>query len=207
MGGPRFRTLRAKLARWAVVSTVLAQLAGFVNTAAAHELRPAIADVSVAADSVTVVVELALEALVAEVDVSVIDNTDESPNAARYDTLREMVPTALEAELRAAWPNLAGNFLLAAGDTALQAQIAEVAIPDVGDMDLVRDTVLTLTAALPDDGSDVTVGWTANNGPLVIRQIDAGDNAYSALLDGGRVSEPMPRQSGGGGLFQFLFGD
>lgn len=199
--------MSGKLARLGLVSTALAASLAFVNGTSAHELRPAIADVTVASDSVTVAVELALEAFVAEIDVSVYENTDEAPNAERYDVLRAMPPAEIEVELRGAWDRLAPNFLLRAGDAPLVAEITGVDIPDVGDMDLVRDTVLTVTAALPDDGSDVTVGWTANNGPLVIRHIGAGDAAYSGLLDGGQVSEPLPRSESGGGFFRFLFGE
>ncbi|KMW59737.1 putative membrane protein [Candidatus Rhodobacter oscarellae] len=176
------------------MSTVIALALSLVNAAQAHELRPAIADVSVGADEVSVEIELALEALVAEIDVSEIDDTDAAPNAARYDALRAMDPAALEAELRGAWDGLAENFLFSAGEAGLRPAILSVAIPEVGDLDLVRDSRITLSAALPDDGTPVTIGWTANNGPLVIRQVDAGDDAYSALLDGGEVSEALPRQ-------------
>lgn len=182
---------------WAALSTALLVTLLFAPRAAAHELRPAIADVTVTATTVTVEIELALEALVAEIDVSAIDNTDDSPNAARYDELRAKAPAELEAELRAAWPGLRQNFLMAAGDTALDPQIAGVTIPDDVDPELARDTQLTLTATLPADGSPVTVGWTANNGPLVVREMATGGvGAYAGLLDGGQVSDPLPRGSG-----------
>lgn len=197
------------LARCLLLSTLLVHMLADVKGAEAHELRPAIADVSVGADRVIVRIELTLEALVAEIDVSEVDDTDDAPNAARYDDVRALDAAALEQELRAAWPSLARNFLISAGSAALNPDIAAVEIPDVGDMDLVRDSVLTLTATLPADESPVTVGWTANNGPLVIRQVDAGDNAYAALLDGGELSEPLPRQafateSVGDVFFRFL---
>jgi hypothetical protein len=181
------------------MAIILACLGVFVKGAAAHELRPAIADVSVGAEQVTLRIDLALEALVAEIDVSEIENTDASPNAARYDALRAEPPAALEAELRAAWPSLSANFLIQAGETALTAEIAEVEIPEIGNVELVRDSVLTLVSDLPEDGSALRVGWTANNGPIVIRQVDAGEGAYAGLLEGGELSAELPRPEGGAG--------
>ena len=200
-----------KLARAGLVSMTVLGLLLFVNVAASHELRPAIADVTVTETDVTIEIELTLEALVAEIDVSVIDNTDLSPNAARYDLLRQMAPLDLEAELRAAWGNLSDNFLIKAGEADLRADVLSVDIPEVGDLDLVRDSKLSLVARLPDDGSGVAVGWTAKNGPIVVRQIGAGERAYAALLDLGELSDPMPRQKAEGGfasrVFRFFFGD
>ena len=185
-----------KLARMVVVSTVIALVLTLVNAtlAVGHELRPAVADVQIGQDQVELQIELALEALVAKIDVSEIDDTDNAPNAARYDELRAMEPAALEEQLRADWDALSGNFLIAAGDDpATNLTLTEVIIPEVGDVAIVRESKLTLTATLPQNGENVTVGWTNNNGPLVIRQIDAGEDAYAALLDGGQLSVALPR--------------
>lgn len=166
---------------------------GLVTEARAHELRPAVADITVGRDQVTVEIELALEAMLARIDASLLGDTDEAPNAARYDGLRAMAPGVIEDMLRAQWLSLRGNILLSAGDTALTPEIAAVIVPSIGDVELVRDSRLTLAAALPTDGSAVTFGWTANNGPLILRQMGAGDDAYSAILDIGEVSKPLPR--------------
>jgi hypothetical protein len=199
-------SFRSQLVLLLRLSIVLAALGAIVKGAQAHELRPAIADVTVSSDSVVLRIELALEALVAEVDVSEVDNTDEAPNAEAYDAYRLMEPGALEAALREAWADLAAEFMIAAGETALRAEIAEVVIPEVGNVELVRDSMLTLGAALPDDGSAVAVGWAARNGPLVVRQDGMGDDGYAALLQGGELSKPLARQ-GGGGVLRFLFGE
>lgn len=166
---------------------------GLVTEAPAHELRPAVADITVGRAEVTVEIELALEAMLARIDASLVGDTDEAPNAARYDGLRALAPGAIEDMLRAQWPSLRGNILLSAGETALIPEIAAVIVPSVGDVELVRDSRVTLVADLPPDGSAVTFGWTANNGPLILRQMGAGDEAYSAILDIGEVSKPLAR--------------
>lgn len=161
----------------------------------AHEIRPAISDVSVSADSLRMEIVLTLEPMIAGIDLEGLDDTDNAPQAGRYDALRALPPDELQAEFRADWSQIAPNFLLRAGDTPLAPEIVSLEVPPVGDLSLPRDSRLTITAALPPGGSPVTIGWDAAYGPLVVRQSAGGDNAYSALLDGGTISEPLPRAS------------
>jgi hypothetical protein len=160
---------------------------------AAHEIRPSIADVDIAEDSLTLDIQLTLESMVAGIDLDRFTNTNDAPQAERYDALRAMDPAALEAAFRQAWPDLARGFTLRAGNTPVTPEIAGVDIAGVGDIELARDSVLRLRAALPVDGTPVTVGWVAAYGPLVVRQTGEGDAAYSGYLTGGALSTPLPR--------------
>ncbi len=145
------------------------------------------------AATLTLEIQLTLETFVAGIDLQGLDDTDNAPQAARYDELRAMDATELGRELQEIWPVRRATFLLMAGNTPLQADLGEIDIPDVGDSTLPRDSRIIVTAALPDDGTDVTVGWAAENGPLIIRQVGGGENAYAALLELGMVSVPLPR--------------
>jgi len=159
----------------------------------AHEIQPSVADISVGADQVTLEIELTLESFVAGIDMQNVSNTNDAPEAERYDALRAMPPAALEAELQAAWDSLREGFLLSAGNTSLVAELQSVTIPETGDLELPRDSKITVTAQLPDDGTDVTVGWVAAKGPLIVRQLGGGDDAYAALLEPGLTTVPLPR--------------
>ncbi len=159
----------------------------------AHEIRPSIADVRVGAGSVEMEITVTLESLVAGIDLRGLEDTNDAPEAERYDALRALDPAGFEVELRAAWPTISSGFALMAGETALTPEIASISIPEAGDVELPRDSVLVVSAALPDEGTSVTVGWSAAYGALIVRQIGGGDDAYSALLQDGAVSEPLPR--------------
>ena len=126
--------------------------------AAAHEVRPAVADVTVGEQTVDLSVRLVLEQMLVEMDLTGLEDTDESVLAAQYDALRAEDGDKLKAELIAVWPGLAPRFIIKAGETAVLARIVSVEVPPVGNTDLPRDTVLTLQADLPDDGSAVATG-------------------------------------------------
>ncbi len=163
---------------------------------AAHEIRPAIADVTVTSDRVTLDIELTLEAMVAGIDLQGLDDTDNAPGADRYDALRALPPETLEQALRDNWPRLREGFVIIAGETVVLPDIAGVEIPGTGDLELPRDSVLRIGAALPDDGTPVVVGWSAAYGPLVVRQAGQGDEeGYSGYLTEGQLSAPLPRDA------------
>ncbi len=180
----------SSLYRLAFAAAVAATLA---SGARAHEIRPAISDVHVGAEDLRMEIVLTLEPLIAGIDLQGLDDTDNAPEAERYDALRALPPAALEEAFRAAWPDIRQDFTLRAGDTELTPDIAALSVPAAGDLDLPRDSTLTITAALPPGEGAVTVGWAAALGPLVVRQQGGGEGAYSALLQGGTQSAPLPR--------------
>ena len=159
----------------------------------AHEVRPAISDVAVTTATVEVTMTMPLEPLIAGMDLSAIEDTDASPLADRYDALRAQPPEALEASLRAAWPAIAAQIVLMAGQTRLEPRLTGVTIPDVGDLDLPRDSELRFAADLPADGTPVQVGWDSAFGSVVVRQVGGGDQAYAAVLTAGALSQALPR--------------
>lgn len=162
--------------------------------AIAHEVRPAVADVAVGQDMVDLTIRLTLEPMLAGMNVAGLDDTNDSPLAGRYDALRADDPAALKAALTAAWPRLAPRFMIRAGDAVLVPRIIAISVPEVGDIDVPRDTILTLQADLPADGSAVQVGWDTAFGSLVVRQAEGDADSYAALLSGGTLSDPLPRE-------------
>ncbi len=163
--------------------------------AAAHEVRPAVADVSVLADRVDISIRLTAEPMIAGMSLVGLADTNESPLAERYDALRLQQPAELQAAFQAAWPQLAADFVLMAGTTALTPELISLSVPEVGDTELPRDSQLMLTAALPPDGTPVQIGWAAAFGPIVVRQTGGGEQAYAAILKDGDLSEPLPRDA------------
>lgn len=160
--------------------------------ARAHEINPSVADVTLGADSLTMDIQLTLESPTAGIDLQGLFNTNDAENSETYDRLRALDPIQLEAEFRRAWPSIRDRITIRAGETEAEPQIVAVDIPPVGNLDLARISTLHLSAALPADGSDVTIGWDASLGSLVVRQMGI-ENGYTAFLSNGALSDPISR--------------
>jgi len=160
-----------------------------VGPARAHELRPAVAEISVREDRIEISLRLAVETLLAGINQSQIADTDDAPEAEIYDRLRALPDRALAQMVETQFANISGGITLeGAGPLSLMSVevIAEM------DLELPRDTVVTMSAELPPGTAPVSFGWAARNGGLVVRHGE-GPEAYAAFLQGGEVSAPLPR--------------
>ncbi len=172
----------------------LALIAGVATQLHAHEVRPAIADVEIGPDAVLIEIRLSLEAFVGRVDLQGLSDTDDSPRSANYDALRKLTPTALDAAFRAVWPELSGSIHISSGGQRLVPVLIDAKIPEIGNVELPRDSRIKLRSELADgDARAVVFGWNAENGPLIVRQAGGGNKAYTGYLKGGQLSAPMSR--------------
>lgn len=158
-----------------------------IPSAQAHELRPAVAGLSMEADTVSVAIELNLEAAIAGISAD-HEDTDEAPEAAAYDALRESDPAALRAAFDGFAPDFLSRLTLRGGGPV---SISEVTIPAVGDTDLSRETVVTVTAPLTAEA--VEFGWHESLGPLILLVPGKTEEEFfSTYLTGGQISDPIP---------------
>ncbi|MGL4237269.1 HupE/UreJ family protein [Tabrizicola sp.] len=167
---------------------------GLAGAGSAHTMDPAVVEIEVSEATVEITLRAPLEPILGGLDLSTITDTRQSPLAGRYMALRAQSPAELEAALRAAWPGIADKITVLAGTTRLDLQITGVMVPDENDMSVARKSELRITAALPDDGTPVQFGWDITYGDFAVRQVDGGERGYTALLMGGAVSAPLPRE-------------
>jgi hypothetical protein len=163
------------------------------SSLAAHEVEPSVADVAVGAERIEIALRVAVEPILAGIDLDVVEDTEASPLAALHDDLRRLPPEALAEALVEAWPDLVGAITLRSGGSDLVPRLAKIDVPPVGDPELRRDSILTLVADLPPGDAPVTFGWDARLGGLIVRQIAEGGGGYDAFLAGGALTDPMPR--------------
>ena len=168
-------------------------LAFTIGSATAHEIRPTIADVEVGRDQVSMSLRIALEPLIAGIDLSSVDDTNDAPEAAIYDRLRALGPEALEAAFRDAWPRVSEGLLIYVDGERIMPEITDLQIPAAGDLDLPRDSILAISAALPPGDAGVEIGVTPGWGTFIPRQIGGGEDAYEGFLAGGELTPPLPR--------------
>ena len=184
-----FKVLTTMVSRIVVMSSAIVLALIFGTVLQAHELRPAVAKVEVSETELQIELLVAIETLLAGIDLTEILDTDEAPEAAIYDTLRGLDDDALAENVWAEWPQLSTEFIME-GAEALRLVNVEV-IPEP-DMELTRDTKLFMITKLSEGSAPVRFGWTAKNGGLVVRHGE-GDDAYAGFLEGGELSLPLPR--------------
>lgn len=160
--------------------------------ARAHEMRPAIADMTVESDRVTLAIALNLEAMVTGIGPE-HDDTENAPQASLYEGLREKNADTVRAAFERFERTFLSRLTLRADETPLSPEITNVDIPAIGDTDLARESVVTLSAALPEGSSAIAFGWDESLGALILRAPgETEDTPFSTYLTEGSISEPIP---------------
>ena len=184
-----------------LLSRALLVLAVLCLPARAHEIQPAVADLTVSADTVEVSVRMTIEAPVSGVDLAGLSDTNDAAQSDAYDELRALSSEEMEAAFRATWPQMANLITLQADGSRLTPELRSVSVPDTGNPDLPRFSMVRFGATLPDGTSEVTFGWQARLGALILRQQGVEDG-YTAFLQDGALSDPIPASEDCTGLFR-----
>jgi len=179
----------------AVMSSALALWFTLASLANAHEVMPAIADMTQVDDQLEFEVSANLESYVAGIDLATVSNTNDAAEADTYDTLRALPPAELEARFAAFWPEMAQRITIEMGGAMVTPELVGVEIPAVGDIELIRPSVLRFTAAIPEGAETVVVGWDRAFGTLVIRQMGV-EAPYDGFLEAGALSDPITLRGG-----------
>ena len=174
------------------VSTLWLALMG--TWSVAHEVTPTIGDFSVADGTVTLNLRLNVEAFVAGIDLDGMVDTNDSDLSDSYDVLRALAPDALEPRVRDFLDNWLPQLQIEAnGPVALQ--VDGVVIPDIGNVELPRASVLTLSGALPDGARLLQLTWPDGAGDMVLRQ-QGVEEPYTGYLEGGTTTDPIALSGG-----------
>ena len=146
--------------------------------------------------TLTFEVRLAVEGLIAGINLTQTADTNESPQATTYDDLRALSSTDLTARFTEFWPQMAQNITLRAGDALLPPTLIGLDVPADAPPDLARIATLRFSAPLPENAASVQVGWSEAYGALVLRQMGV-EKPYDGYLEAGALSDPIPLSGGG----------
>ncbi len=166
-----------------------------ITVARAHEVQPTVMDLELTADQAEIFIEWVIEAPLAGLDLDGLQNTNEAEGTELYDQLRAEPAEALVEAFRQAWPDLREKITFRAGDRHIALELVEVSVPEVGDVELVRTSTIRVTGDLPPDNAPLVIGWSADLGPLVVRQRNV-DGGYAGYLVSGALSDPISRTGG-----------
>jgi len=167
---------------------VLSSAGLFTDTRAqAHELQPTVADVRVSGQTLTLDLRLNIEALLADIDLDALSDTNDATNAENYDVLRALSAQELAArapDLLAQWNALP---LITLDGRAVELQSGQLGIPTDTDIELSRLSDWQLTAQVPQGGQVLRISWPDGAGAIVVRQ-QGVDAPFTGYLEGGDTS-------------------
>lgn len=174
---------------------MLALLCGWLCAAGswAHEIRPALVSVTFPSDTrYDVELSLNLEALLAGVSPQHRD-TNESPNAQRYDALRALAPEGLRAEVDAFIPRLLDGMHVEFDGVRVRPGLSGIDIPPAGDLAVSRLSNVRFEGVVPAGAESFRWSYAAEFGPNVLRLKRAQDQEITAVwLKEGAASELFP---------------
>lgn len=162
----------------------------FVAGASAHEIRPAVVTVTFAPQRYQMEIVTNVEAMLAGVSPKHTD-TNESPNAKRYDELRALAPAELKARFVAFAPDFINGLAVEFDGERREPKIVAIEIPQVGDLKLARISTLRLEGALPAGVREFRWSYPREFGDNVLRLREAGrEEMATAWLGSGEWSDP-----------------
>jgi len=176
-----------------VFRLVIAGLFSLVLTghARGHTINPAVATVTFGAGSeIRLDIRTNVEALLARIGPEHADTRD-SPNAGRYDRYRAMPPVSLAREFDAFLPEFIGRLDVRIDGQRLRLEFSGIEIPEVGDVELARNSVIRLKGRLPGDAAEFSWNYPEDYGSSVLRiQREGRDDMQAVWLQPGEASEP-----------------
>ena len=166
----------------------------FIKSSYAHELRPAIANLDIHEKdniiSANLSIRLNLEAIIAGIDIR-HSNTEESDSSEEYQDLREMSPTLLLRKFKIKIKNFDNKIDLMALNKSLDLILVDIIIPEVGNTDIIRDTLVNFNIQKIDiDEKNLQFSWDKNLGSIILRVNSiANGPLYTELIVGGKQSK------------------
>lgn len=164
-----------------------------VASAAAHEIRPALATATFdAAGHYQIELSLNIEALLAGVS-PLHKDTNESPNARRYNDLRALPPERLRAQVEAFLPRLLDGIRIEFDGQRVTPKISAIEIPPVGDLAVSRLSRLQFGGVVPAEAKTFAWAYAPAFGASVLRVKRAEDTQITGTwLKAGEASDAIP---------------
>lgn len=178
------------------------------SLAAAHEVLPTIGDMEVVDGRITFSLEGNFESIVAGIDLAGLEDTEAAPEAEIYDTLRAMEPDLFDARVRDYWPTMADAIEVIVDAERVALEFDGIRVPEIGDVDVVRQSIMMFSAPVADGAQAVQIGWPAEYGVLVLRQMGV-EGGWDGYLSGGGLTDPVAlfggnEMSGAEAFFRFI---
>ncbi|MEP0941413.1 MAG: HupE/UreJ family protein [Rhizobiaceae bacterium] len=163
----------------------------FAQLGHAHEVRPTIFTLKFAQDrSFVLTADSNLEALLAGIGGE-HEDTDDAPTAQDYNRLRALPSAELEAQFKSFSSRWLGDIGLTFDGSAAALEVQTIAIPDVGDLNNARDSMITLSGRVAEGVTKFNWAYPEKFGSSVLRVERPQQELQAQFFAAGGVSEPF----------------
>ena len=164
------------------------------NTSFAHEITPAVVNISVQEDNtINVRLMVNLESMIAEIGPC-HEDTEESANSQKYEALRELNPQQLAAKFELFKPVFLKSVSVTDSSTRpLTLKSVTTFIPEVGETAVRRDTMINMVYQANSTQDAFQWQWSEQFGEVIVRaESHTGELDYASLLGAGKFSAAIP---------------
>ena len=152
-----------------------------------HEMSPSILDLTVSRNVIELKIRFSVEAILAKIDLSEINDTNLSENSAKYDELRTLKPGQIKNIFYDQWEEISKNIQLNQSGRVVELVYQDLSVPDVGNKELTRISHLYLEGTI-ENSQPFVFSWSSSFGPIVVRQLGI-ENGLTQYLSNGDVSD------------------
>ena len=163
----------------------------FSSTINSHEIKPAIVDLIIADGQASIDFKINAEQILAGVDASQYQDTNDAPQAELYDQFREKNEEELKQDIQQNW-NLFQDQITINGLEGSSLSLVDLMIDQDVNPEYPRDTNLKTEAPL--NQNEITIQFATELGPVVIRQfedISKENMIFSTYLQPGETSAEL----------------
>lgn len=159
--------------------------------AQAHEITPSIATLTFAEDrSIVLKISANLEALLAKIGPE-HEDTDDAPTAELYKELRGLPSAALASRLKDFAPEFISKLGLKFDIGSGELRLEKYDIPDVGNVEQARDSIIAFAGRAPEGSSTFTWNFPSEYGTSVLRVERPDQDIQAQFFAAGAASEPF----------------
>ncbi len=134
-----------------------------------HEIKPAVVDFFIIDDIATLFFNINSEVVLADINASKYEDTNDAPEAAQYKYFRELSDVELEEYISKEWNSFSKKINIQSNSQLLDLNLIEVDVEVEPNLEFTRDTILKVQTKID---KDFVIFFDGSLGSVVVRQFE-----------------------------------
>ena len=164
--------------------------------AKSHEIKPAVVDFFITEDVATLYFNINSEVVLADINASKYEDTNDAPEAAQYNYFRELSELELEDYISKEWSSFSKKINIRSNDKLLDLNLIDVDVESEPNLEFTRDTILKVQTKIDEN---FVIVFDGSFGSVVVRQFEdftKNNVLYAEFLQPGEISPILSNKKG-----------